>query len=126
MLDKTSEKVLKYLIEKSNGLLNELIHIEDAEIEHLGMSTNIFYSACEHLHQNGYLADFATYIDVNAYFILNYKGFSYFEYKKYEKRLILKDLLLSKTLDIIVAFTTAIITAINANDIWEHIKSLLQ
>jgi hypothetical protein len=124
MLDKTAEKVLKYLIIKSNHSIDTAIIVNNEFVDVINISADVFYAACEYLLETGYLKTFHTYYDSGACIILNYRGYSYFEYKKLENKLFYKNFALSKISDIIIAFITTIITAVNIETLISFFKEL--
>ena len=81
MLDKTSEKILKFAISKYNG------NMED-EIEILPAEAKLHYSeldaVCNNLYKNGYIQSFiySGSQNRNVSFYLTHSGLHYFEMKK--------------------------------------------
>ena len=127
MLDKTSEKVLSYLINKyeENNQATVLL-IDTSDAKRLDMSFNLFCSACDYLQSYGYISDFITYYDkVDGRLTLPYKGYTYFQHKKKIKLQYFMNLLLSKWCDIIVAFVTSVIVNINWDSIVEFVSNLM-
>lgn len=104
MLDKKSERVLKFIVSKYNGNI-------DNKIEVFAERFNIHYSElnslCFNLHELGYISSFyyaseSTSVDV----FLTYKGLKYFENKKSKK---LNSLKSSIIIPIIVTILTQLI-----------------
>ena len=84
MLNKSAEKVLKCIIKKSNGNLEELITISHKDFKNKKITNNILNSMCEQLKSEGYIR--ACYIscgeDDDIDLILKYEGYSYFDNKR--------------------------------------------
>jgi len=119
MLDKTSEKVLKFLVSESNNTGNKItVEFDTIDAWHLNMSFALFCSTCKFLQDNGYVEEFTLYFEQeNGMLQLTFKGYTYFEYKRIEKIEFYKQLALSKISDILVSVITTITTIIN----WESI-----
>ena len=114
MLDKDSERVLQYLINKiSKEQDRMLIPISVIDSDALNMSFSFFSSVCQFLQTENYVQNVMLYVtDPAGRLNLTHKGFSYFEYKSMNKKEYIKHLLLSKISDIIVSFVVALITAL--------------
>lgn len=114
MLDKTSEKVLKYIIANSENKGTLLVlFFNSSDSDKLNMSFSLFCSTCEFLQKEGYIKEFQLYYEqTDGRLFLTFKGYSYFEYKKIENLEFYKQLALSKISDIIVSAIVALITAL--------------
>lgn len=123
MLDKQSEKVLKYAISQYNGNIGNDIVICSNDVNLPYDTLNIL---CDNLYKNGYfnLCKLPYCKDIPVTITLTYKSLTYFECKKMEKHKYFIQLLSSKISDIIVSFVTAAITYIAMPYIVEFVSSL--
>ncbi len=85
MLDKQSEKVLKYAISKYNDSSQNLISFIDTDALLLQISIDKIEIICEDLSNNGYFFNFVKYIDEGCRVQLTNNGISYFETKRTEQ-----------------------------------------
>lgn len=121
MLDKQSEKVLKYIIDNTHYEANsEPQLIEGKDISNaLNIPMHFLSEICENLGKDNYIKclsnDFSEVIAI----YLKQKGLFYFENRKTENRLFYKQIALSKVSDFIVSFITAALTASN----WDNLVS---
>ena len=84
MLNKTAEKVLKVIIKKSNGNLEDLISISQKDFNDKKITNNILNSMCQQLKDEGYVGSCYSGCDEtdDIDLILKYEGYSYFDNKK--------------------------------------------
>lgn len=84
MLDKTAEKVLKCIIEKSKGNLEGLIAISHKDFNDKSITNNILNSVCQQLNKEGYIGHYYISCEENddIDLILKYEGYSYFDNKR--------------------------------------------
>lgn len=84
MLNKSAEKVLKCIIKKSNGNLEELISISHKDFKDKAITSGLINSICRQLHKEGYISN--AYLscgdDETIDVYLSHNGFSYFDNKK--------------------------------------------
>ena len=85
MLDKQSEKVLKYAISKYNDSSQNLILFMDTDALLLQIPIDKIELICKDLSNNGYFFNYATYIDEGCRVQLTNKGISYFKTKRTEQ-----------------------------------------
>lgn len=113
-LDKTSERVLKHIIKMSNNFPGIEVRISNKNFIMPKLSNMFLISVCRFLYDNGYLTDFRYSYSENddLMVMVSYKGYAYFEYKKIKRIQFIKQLLISKVSDIIVAAITAYITVL--------------
>lgn len=113
MQNKTSEKFLKYLIRKCESDIDCEIEIDEEDATSF---TKLSYATirgiCQDLYSAGYLSTCTIDIFGKVYVVLSYKGFSYFETKRMENYLYLKELALSKVSDVVISVVVSLITSL--------------
>ena len=109
MLNKSAEKVLRCAIGKCGNNLNKRILISSTDFKSSIFTNSFINSICEELFRKEYIQ--LLDIDYNGKygpsFYLNHEGFSYFDNKKYENKLLW---LKNAWIPIIVAFVTTLLT----------------
>lgn len=111
MLDRVSELVLSRIIAKCKGNPECEVEIGEADFPFSKLSINLIYSVCKDLYLKGYLSKHYPLYEHEVSFTvyLTYKGYSYFEYKKIDRKQYFKQFFLSKTSDILVSIIVTII-----------------
>lgn len=84
MLNKNAEKVLKCIIKKSGGNLNEIIEISRRDFKDKEISKGLLTSICFQLNKEGYISRFSPNYDEEDYgrLLLSHNGYSYFDNKR--------------------------------------------
>lgn len=86
MLNRTAEKVLKCIIKKSGGNLDEIINISCADFKNKKISSDLIFSICRQLNDEDYIGRYYSGYDDNSIdLFLNYNGYSYFDNKRTQK-----------------------------------------
>lgn len=119
-MDKTSEKVLKYLIKSYKNNEFDCATITEKDLKKLNLSWCRFHDILTELKNNQMLKSIVSITNGEDVY-LSQKAYSYFEIKRSNRRRFYLDLIISKISDIIVSFITALITAAN----WEKIVAFL-
>lgn len=115
-LDKTSEKVLKYLISHCENIKSKsLVTFTPEDAGNVNLPFSLFCGSCELLEKAGYITELAIYYEEDGgRLLLTFAGYSYFDYKRIEKQEFYKQLAISKISDIVVSAIVALITALLA------------
>ncbi|WP_410495180.1 hypothetical protein QTL86_13735 [Cellulosilyticum sp. ST5] len=113
--NKSAEKVLKYILDKSK--LEKTIYIDGSEIRDNFENELYIDEILLLLEEHGYidLASFDGFI--GAEITIKPSGLAYFDIKREEKIEYIKELLISKASDIIVAAITSVITCLIVNSL---------
>ena len=84
LLNKTAEKVLKCIIKKSNGNLEESISISHKDFKDKKITNSFINSVCQQLYKEGYIVKCYLSCDEDDFIelFLKYEGYSYFDNKK--------------------------------------------
>ena len=87
MLNKTAEKVLKCIIKKSKGNIEELISISHKDFKDKKITNSLINSICRQLHKEGYISNACLSCgdDETVEVYLSHNGFSYFDNKNEKK-----------------------------------------
>ena len=109
MLDKQSEKFLKYIIEnhKDNQISDFLKHYDKIDIHN-----DFIYDISKNLNDQGYITAITNIDNEILCVILHHKGYVYFEAKHSKNIEFWKNLAISKVSDIIVSFLIALLTTV--------------
>lgn len=128
MLDKTSEKVLKRIIELCGEEPENHVYISHEDFNDPEMTDKLITAVCYDLEENGYITGVKHITSEydKVYLRGKYKGYAYFKRKKINAREYNKQLALSKITDVIVAFITAVITYVLMPHISAFLASLFQ
>lgn len=113
MLDKLSEKVLKYLIGIANA--NKIpkqysITLYEDDVTKLGISFDLLKALCTDLLKKDYIEKLNWTLDEHIRITLSYKGISYFEYKTLRNTEYRKQLLTTTAFSILVSVASSILT----------------
>lgn len=109
-LDKTSKKVLKYIIDKSNGNLAEMITLTPQDSKNLNMPMSQLVTVCRSLEEKKLAKNFVPYIrNCACRLYLTWDGYLYFNNKNTEKISALKKKII---IPIIVALLTKALTVL--------------
>lgn len=101
MLDKPSEKVLRYAVSKYNSDFCSYVNLSPQDVE---MNASHLNNICESLCQNGYLSEHNYFFSdtEESQITLTYKGISYFNYKRMERIKFLMPIVLETILSLAV------------------------
>lgn len=110
MLNKNAEKVLKCIIKKSGGNLNEIIEISRRDFKDKEISKGLLTSICFQLNKEGYISRFSPNYDEEDYgrLLLSHNGYSYFDNKRTKNFRTWTPIIISN----IIAFAALIISII--------------
>lgn len=109
MLDKLSEKFLRYVINNQNDS-NAIINIPTNHPD-IGISSNFITDICKELEDKGYIHVIPCTDGVHSV-ILRKKGAAYFDNKRTLHKMFWKDLAISKASDIIVSAATTLLVSL--------------
>ena len=108
-LDKTSKQVLKYISDKSNGNLTEMIILTPQDSENLNMSMTQLVTVCQSLEESKHVKDFVKYIrNSGCRLYLTLEGYLYFSNKKAKTRIKIFTWLRDNALEIIAIIISII------------------
>ena len=111
MLNKTAEKVLKCIIKKSKGNLEESVNISHKDFKDKKITNSFINSVCRQLKKEEYICN--AYLGCNEYetieVFLSHNGFSYFDNKRTKNFKFWVPIVISN----IIAFAALIISIIS-------------
>lgn len=84
MLNRNAEKVLKCIIKKSDGNLDEMLDISCSDFNDKRITGGLIPSVCRQLNEEGYIGKYYPSYDEDGYvdLFLKHKGYAYFDNKR--------------------------------------------